>query len=153
MQRTRRLVAAALFLVVVPPIQAQSRSLVGSWRLEYERGLRHENGEITPIMGKGALTLEQRGDSLVGQLLPEAGEDGRTPPPVQFAARASGAAATFITHSKARINMNGDERTVDVTVTWELTARGDTLEGTLRRAMEGADAPSDPAPLKGVRTK
>jgi len=152
MKIVRFLIAAAVFALLAQPIAAQS-PLAGTWQVEYERGIRHENGEVTPIMGKAKLTLAQRGDSLVGWLTPEAGDDGQTPPALAFAAQASGASATFTTKSEARVNMNGDVQKVQVTITWDLAASGDALTGTMKRAMAGFDMPTEPAPLKGTRVK
>jgi hypothetical protein len=150
--RLIRYAAAATVVLFAATASAQSGTLVGTWQVEYQRGLRNENGEITPVMGKGTLTLEQRGDSLIGQLVSIPGDDGRQAPPMTLAARASGASATLISTSNARINMNGDERVVKSTLTWELTANGDTLTGTMKRSMEGMEMGSEPTPVRGTRT-
>jgi hypothetical protein len=152
MRIVRVLVAAAAAAIALP-LGAQTSPLAGTWQVEYQRGLRHENGEITPIMGTATLALAQRGDSLVGQFVPAPGDDGRTPRSLIFAAASTGASATFITKSEARVNMNGEEQTVAVTITWNLAASGDALTGTMQRTMAGFDMPTEPAPLTGTRVR
>jgi len=115
--------------------------------------VRNEHGEITVIMGKAALALEPRGDSLVGVFTPEPGDDGRTPPPLRFAAKASGASAMFNTLSESRFNFNDEIRVVKVSITWVLTAEGDALSGTMQRSFEGMEMPNAPAPVKGTRVR
>jgi hypothetical protein len=147
------LLAATLVTVSATTAFSQASPLAGTWRVEYQRGLRNENGEITVLMGTAKLSLEQRGDSLVGQLAPEPGDDGRTPPPIQFAGASSGSSATFHTVSESRINFNEEVRVVKVNITWELSATGDALTGTMQRSMEGMEMPSEPTPIKGTRVR
>jgi hypothetical protein len=143
--------AAAAFCIAAAPLHAQGAA--GKWSIEYQRGLRNENGEITPVMGKGALTLEVKGDSLVGQLAPEPNDDGTTPPPIRMAGTAAGAQLHLVSYGSARINMNGDIQTVKQTLTWDFTIAGDELTGTMVRTMEGHDMPATPSPVKGTRAK
>ncbi|MHB1313439.1 MAG: hypothetical protein ACYC3L_15585 [Gemmatimonadaceae bacterium] len=151
----RRVTAAlALGLAFAAPVaSAQAHPLAGRWTVEYQRGMRNENGEMTPIMGTATLTLEQRGDSLVGTLVPTAGDRGSAQPAQQFAAKAGTEGATFVVTSQAQINMNGEISTRNMTLTWELSASGDALTGTMKRVVEDTDVPSDPAPVKGTRLK
>ena len=151
--KIRYVAAVALLAGMAAAADAQSSPLAGTWRVEYQRGLRNENGEITAIMGTAKLSLEQRGDSLVGQLAPEPGDDGRTPPPIQLAGASRGSSATFHTVSESRINVNDDIRVVKVNITWELTASGDALTGTMQRSIEGMEMPSEPTPIKGTRVR
>ena len=149
------LLVLAATLATVPATAAfsQTSPLAGTWQVEYQRGVRNENGDITVIMGTAKLSLEQRGDSLVGQFAPEPGDDGRTPPPLQFAGKSRGASATFHTVSESRINVNEEIRVVNVSITWELTASGDALTGTMQRSFEGMEMPSEPTPVKGTRVR
>lgn len=150
------LVAAA---VIVPasasPSYAQGTpALVGNWTVTYERGRRFENGEATPIMGEAKLQLVASGDSLLATLAPGARPDGTTPPPATFGGRVTGDSAVFVQKQKVTMNMNGEETTRDIVLTWVLRASGDALSGTLARtipgmeAMEGAGGAS---PVKGTR--
>ncbi|MBK6458229.1 MAG: hypothetical protein IPF87_19460 [Gemmatimonadetes bacterium] len=57
---------------------------------------------------------------------------------------------------KATFNMNGEETTRDIFLTWVLRASGDALTGTMAREMPGMEAAGDmmaPSPVKGVRVK
>ncbi len=134
-------------------LAAQAHPLTGRWSVEYQRGMRNENGELTPIMGTATLTLMQRGDSLVGTLAPTVGEQGMTSPAQAFAAKPGAGSATFVVKSQVRINMNGETLEKQATVTWVLSATGDTLSGTMERVIESTDFPSAPSPVKGTRLK
>lgn len=127
--------------------------LVGRWSVEYERGRRIENGETTPIMGTGRFTIEQRGDSLVAVF--EAGQrpDGTVPPPVTLTAPATAPEVTFTQQQLATITINGEQQERRVTLTWTLTASGDTLVGTLRREMPALPEPLPPTPVTGTRLR
>lgn len=154
MQIHHRLAALVLGLTVAAATaSAQANPLVGRWTVEYQRGMRNENGEMTPIMGTATLTLEQRGDSLVGSLAPAAGDQGNAPPAQPFAARAGVGGTTFVVKTQARLNMNGEIVMKDMTLTWELSASGDALSGTLKRVMQDANFSAEPSPVKGTRLK
>ena len=145
--------AAALVTVSASAAFSQASPLAGTWQVEYQRGVRNENGDITVIMGKAKLSLEQRGDSLVGQFAAEPGDDGRVPPPLQFAGKSGGASATFHTVSESRINFNDEIRVVKVNITWALTAAGDALTGTMQRSFEGMEMSNEPTPVTGTRVR
>lgn len=151
----RQIAIAAVVVASAAPAAAQSHALAGAWTVEYQRGLTNENGEISPIMGTGRLELAQRGDSLVGTLTQvgaPAGPDA--PKPLQLAGVANGTgSATLVSTSTVRVEMNGDEQILKVTMTWRLTADGDALTGTLARVAEGHDMPDEPSPVKGTRVK
>ena len=152
---TRAFFAVAL-LATVPvarPVAAQSMPLVGKWHLEYERGRRMENGESTPIMGTGEITIAQSGDSLLATLQPGPRPDGSAAPPATFGGRLAGDEATFVQKVKATININGEERVQELTITWKLSATGDALTGTMSRVLPMMpDAPMA-SPVKGTRTR
>jgi len=149
--RSFAVLAAAVTLAV--PAIAQSHPIAGTWTIEYVRGVRHENGEVSSIMGTGKLELTQRGDSVVGTLTPVVDAGTPAPPTLALAGRITGDGASLTSASTARVNMNGDEQIVKVTMTWELNAAGDALSGTMKRVVEGMDMPSDPGPVKGTRAK
>jgi hypothetical protein len=127
--------------------------LVGTWSIEYERGRRVENGEVTPIMGTGRLTIEQRGDSLVATFAPPARPDGTVPPPSTTSARIATPEVVFTQEQSVTINMNGEEQVRRITLTWSLTASGDALSGTLRRDLPMSPEPLPPTPVKGTRLR
>lgn len=151
MKLVRYAVVTAAFSLAISA-EAQTSSLAGRWDVEYQRGLRNENGEVTAVMGKGTLTLAQRGDSLVGEFVPVT-DNGSAGRPLAFAAKASSSPTVFVSTSEGRVNMNGEERTVKMTMTWELSASGDALTGTMSRAMEGMDMPVVPSPVRGTRIR
>jgi len=146
--------AIAVLAVAASSLAAQSHPLAGKWQLDYSRGTRVENGESTTIMGKATLTLELRGDSLVGTWLRPADPDDTGPPqPQRFAAKAGATGAVFVLSSQITMNRNGELSTHESVVTWKLDAKGDSLEGTMERKILGSNFPSSPTPVKGVRVR
>lgn len=148
-----RAVLVALVTLVATTAAAQSSALAGKWDIEYQRGVRNENGEVTAEMGKATLTLEQRGDSLVGEFVPFTPDGKPGTKKTAFAAKASGASAVFVTTAEARLNMNGEERTVKSILTWSLAANGDTLTGSMKRELDGFDMPNAASEVRGTRAK
>lgn len=146
-------VAAALVAVAVAPLAAQAHPLAGRWQVDYERGKRIENGEVTVIRGTATLTLELRGDSLVGTLVRPATPEQPAPEPQRFAGKAAASGATFVVKTVATNNDNGEVTTREAVMTWTLTANGDVLEGTLLFAVPSMDVPAEPTPVSGKRMR
>lgn len=135
-------------------LQAQDQPLAGAWQINYPAGMRIENDVATPIFTTGSLTIQAQGDSLIGTLVsaPPAGLPAR--PPARLAAKAGAGDVTFIAHSKATIMVNGAQSEAAVVSTWVLRAKGDSLEGTVVRKIDSADAgPQEPGAVTGVRKK
>ncbi|MBL8986769.1 MAG: hypothetical protein JNJ80_10900, partial [Gemmatimonadetes bacterium] len=77
-----------------------------------------------------------------------------TRPPFRMATKAGAGTASFIQRSKVVINTNGDEQEATSISTWSLGAKGDQLEGTIDRKIEGHDGPGGGAqPVTGKRVK
>ncbi len=142
--------AAAL----APQVQAQSNHpVIGRWTIEYEQGRRMENGVVTPIIGKSTLVVEADGAALKGTVMVGPGPDGAARPPQVMTGEVKPEGAVFTRLTKARINANGDERELDVTVVWTLVAAGDELTGTMSRDIPGIPDASGTSPVKGTRIK
>jgi hypothetical protein len=141
----------ALYGAALPP---QQSSLVGVWHISYQAGLRLENGAATPIMETGTLTVTVKGDSLIGDLVPDPSPGSSPRSPARLAAAASDAEAVFMSRTEATLNINGVRREATAVSTWRLRARGDTLSGTVARRLEGVDVPpQEPGPVTGTRRK
>jgi hypothetical protein len=135
-------------------LAAQQSPFVGSWDISYPAGARMENGMSTPIMGTGVLKIALTADSLVGELTINPSADLPPRPKQRLVASGAGAEATFIAHTEANLNMNGEERTAIVISTWKLAVEGDSLSGTVERVLEGFEiANQPPQPVTGVRRK
>lgn len=137
-------------------LAAQAPSFVGGWQLSYPVGATVENGEVTVLMGTGTLTVVALGDSLIGTLVTDSAPGVRPRPAVRMAALTSTGEATFVSHSEATINMNGEESKAKVVSIWTLTVRGDSLAGTVARTIEGFDmagGEQPPQPVTGSRKK
>lgn len=150
---THLVTAVALVAVAAPALAAQGHPLAGRWQVDYERGRRIENDEVMAIRGTATLTLELRGDSLVGMFVRPATPEQPAPEPQRFAARPTATGAVFVVKTTVTMNMNGEESTHEAVMTWTLDARGDAMEGTMIRTVTGMDFPVEPTPVKGTRLK
>ena len=149
---TRTLVA--LLMLCHGALSAQQQPLVGTWLVNFQAGMRIEDGVATPIMGTGTLTVQAAGDSLIGMLATTPAPDMPARPPMRLAAKASTGEATFVAQSKATINVNGAEHEANVVSTWILRAKGDSLVGTIARKIDSPEAgPQEPRPVTGTRKK
>lgn len=154
MRTIARLAAVAVLLgVATPSLRAQAHPLAGRWQIDYERGKRIENGEVTVIRGTATLTLELLGDSLVGALERPASPEQPAPKPQRFAGKPTVTGAVFVVKTTVTNNDNGDITTREATMTWTLDAKGEALTGTLLFALPGMDMPQEPTPVTGTRLK
>ena len=133
----RSILLLATVLTAPALLSAQANPLVGRWAIEYPGGMQIENGVPTPIAATGVLTITSEGDSLIAVLVP--GDTSR--PTVRMTAPAGNGTKTFVQRSEATMEMGSGTETRTATSTWILTARGDTLSGTVERAIEGLDLP------------
>ena len=135
-------------------LAAQQQPLAGTWQVTFQAGMRIADGEATPIMASGTLTVKPEADSLIGTLVTNPAPDMPERPPVRLAAKASSGEATFTAHGTATINVNGAKHEAAVVSTWVLRAKGDSLEGTVERKIDSPEAgPQEPRPVTGVRKK
>lgn len=133
---------------------AQSTApLIGTWDIEYQRGQRIENGEVTAVMGKAVMLIAPSGDSLLATLKQSPRPDGTPVPDAIIGGRVSNGSAVFVQKLSAQMNMNGDVRTVDGKATWTLQATGDTLSGSVLREIPMMPVAAEPSPVKGTRAK
>ena len=151
---SRRLAAVIAFCALAGSVRAQSATpLIGRWTVEYEVGRKMEDGDVTPIRGSGRMIIAPSGDSLLVTIQAPPRPDGTVPPPATVGARSSDGSTTFTQKQQVRVNLNGEESTRDVVLTWSLKASGDVITGTLTRAMQDAPAMLTPSPVSGARVK
>lgn len=146
-----RTVVAGLALCATT-LQAQ-QELAGTWEITYAAGARIENGIRTVITARGLFTVEAQGDSLIATLVPDSLPGIPRRPPLRMAAPKGPAPSTFIAHTKANINNNGEMREVNATATWLLMANGDSLTGSVERQIDGFEDNAGPEPVNGTRRK
>lgn len=145
---------AAFIMAGAGPAAAQSHPLVGTWNLRYAAGTRIENGTPTVIHGTGKLMVQLQGDSLIARLIPDPIDGGPGRPEWRMAARTGAGPVVFIQRGVARVNLNGEEKQATSISTWTLDAKGDALEGTVERRLEGMETPTrGPQPVTGTRVK
>jgi hypothetical protein len=128
-------------------------TLLGRWNAEWELGRVVENDVVTSIMASGVFSIESRGDSLVASILVTKRSDGRPAPtsPVTLTGKPSGHGAEFVQKQTVRMNLNGEEMTREVTVTWTLNANGNELRGSMLREMPFVSETPAPSEIKGTR--
>jgi hypothetical protein len=128
-------------------------ALLGRWNAEWELGRVVENDVVTPVMANGLITVESRGDSVVATILVTKRSDGRPAPTnaITLTGKATARGAEFMQKQTVRLNMNGEEQTREVTVTWTLSANGDQLSGSMLREMPFVSETPAPSEIKGTR--
>jgi hypothetical protein len=135
---------AASLVAAASPLGAQGVS--GRWIAEFDRTVRNENGNVTTAdKAKARLVLEQRGNSVTGTLQlvdAPAGPGGRAPTPRQLRGTISGNKVSLSSEAEARVNRNGEESVQKVTLVYDLTLDGDTLEGTVVGRAAGREMPA-----------
>jgi len=154
--RVALLVAGLAMTSVMTSVAAHAQStspLIGTWDIEYQRGQRIENGEVTAVMGKGVIIIAQSGDSLLATFKQPPRPDGTPVPDAIIGGRDSNGSAVFVQKLSAQMNMNGDVRTVEGKATWTLQATGDTMSGSVIRDIPMMPVAAEPSPVKGTRAK
>jgi hypothetical protein len=136
---------------------AQPAPITGQWTIDWELGRRIENDNVQVIRASGVLTAKVVGDSLEATIDMKSRTDGRpATPPITLKGKASATGGVLFQVQQLRFNANGDERTVEVKVTWTLTANGDALTGEIVRDVPADMAPMGPVPpatITGTRVK
>jgi hypothetical protein len=138
-------------LFAAPPLGAQGSGVTGTWITEFDRMMRNENGSVTTgDKTRARLVLQQSGDSVAGtfEIL---GAGGGPPSPRQLRGTISGDRVKLTSEFEARMNRNGEESTRTITVVYDLTVKGDTLEGTMTNRSGDMDMP--PRPFTATREK
>jgi hypothetical protein len=150
----RHVLLSFLPLVLPGVLAAQSHPLAGKWEISIPVGATVENGVTTPIFANGAISLGVEGDSIVGTLKTEPPPGYPARPPARLAAGVAAVPSVFVVNSEATIDINGVESKRKVTSTYTMTAKGDALEGTIAREIEGGDLPKlEPQTFRGKRVK
>jgi hypothetical protein len=151
----RRDVSLFVLLLILPgALAAQSHPLAGNWDISIPVGATIENGVTTQIFANGAVSLGVEGDSIIGTLKVEPPPGYPARPPARLAAGVAAVPSVFVVNSQATIDINGVESTRKVTSTYTMTAKGDALEGTVAREIEGGDLPGmEPQAYRGKRAK
>ena len=147
-------IALSLLALSAFALPARAQSLAGTWKISFPAGMRIIDGNPEVIMGTGSLAIEERQDSVIGQLMTAPSPDRPARPPARLAGTMTAGEATLVSRTQATINMNGAQEQAVAVTTWVLHARGDSLTGTLARTIEGHDmANQSPSPVSGTRKR
>ena len=133
------------------PLLAQGAGVTGTWITEFDRMMRNEGGSVTTgDKTRARLALQQKGDSVIGTF--EVLAPGDAPrPPRQLRGTIAGDRVMLTSEFEARVNRNGEESTRTITVVYDLTVKGDILEGTMTNRSGDMDMP--PRPFTATREK
>ncbi len=150
---SRALIAGLTAVVVAMPLAAQD-AMVGTWRVTYPAGTRIENGEQSAIMGTGRLRIVTRGDSLVGEFVADPVPDLPARGPTRLVGRAGQGRVALVAHQAVFVEVNGEQRPVRFSSTWEMEAKGDSLLGTLSHHVDDPTVSAQPpGPVRGIRQR
>lgn len=142
---------AMITVFVAAPLSAQGAGVAGTWITEFDRMIRNEGGSVTTgDKTRARLVLQQKGDSVSGTF--EVLAPGDAPRPARrLRGTISGDNVTLMSEFEARVNRNGEESTQTITVVYDLTVKGDKLEGTMTNRSGDMDMP--PRPFTATREK
>jgi hypothetical protein len=149
---TRLVRLLGLCALVLLPQATAAQGVAGAWKLEYVRRVTNDGSGEQAEMGHARVLLDVHGDSVVAtwQAL-EPGPDGKALPARVIHGTVSGDHVILKSQAQARMMRNGDVSTVELTITYDLTVKGDTIAGVqLADAADGSMSP--PArPIHGER--
>lgn len=123
---------SALLAIAAGDARAQ---VAGTYEWEMDMMIRR-GGDGTETSGDKAkvkLVLEVKGDSVFGTyaVTPPAGAGSINIPPRQLKGTVSGNKVVFTMTGQARLNVNGEEQTVQMVSTYNATVEGDEIKGTI----------------------
>jgi hypothetical protein len=90
------------------------------------------------------MTLEQKGDSLFGTFEIVATPGMTAPPARPLRGSVKDGKGTLLSEFEARRNINGEEESVKLTVTYDFTVSADKLEGTTKTKTPEMEIPARP---------
>lgn len=129
-----RSITTLAFLVLVTSRGAIAQgSIGGTWRTEFEVGIRVVNG-VESSEGKrhARITLQVKGDSVLGtwQNVDSVGVAMGDPRPLRGIVSDGGARIETVVPTEMVMRTQDGEQRIQATLTYLLTVRGDTLAGT-----------------------
>ena len=150
MLRTALKAGLALVALAIVHAPARAQGPAGSWLVEYPAQIRVTNGEESVTMGKARLTLQVKGDSVLGTWHVLDRADAK---PRAIRGTVSGNIAKWSLENEGRINDGGETRTIKMVTTFTAIVSGNKVEGTMQSRSPEIDAPSPERKWTGVREK
>jgi hypothetical protein len=146
MTRITSVLLALLAVSAVPDaVQAQA---TGKWTLELGEWKSEAGAGIQIRMApKGNLVLNVTADSLTGTWLSEGAPETAL---ANIHGRSEGKSVKLAGTRNARVNINGEESTVEVKIWFDLTVSGDEVSGTMK--LQNPQGPPVMTEVKGRRT-
>jgi hypothetical protein len=146
----RSAIPAILAFIVSSPLQAQG--INGTWITEFERMMRNQEGNVSGgDKTKAKMVLKQKGDSVTGTWQLVDAPAGAPATPRQLRGTISGNKIALATEFDATVNINGEQSTRKISVTYDFTIDGDKLEGTMTNRSGDMNMP--PRPFSAWRDK
>lgn len=145
--------AAVASLVAVQPVAAQN-GVAGTWTLEFVRRVTNDGSGEQTEMGHARVVMEVHGDSVTANWqVVEPGPDGKPVPPRVLRGTVKDNHVMLTGQSQARINRNGDESTVTMNITYDLTVAGDDIAGVQTADSADGMIQAPARPIHGKREK
>ena len=141
----------ALLVLATAYSPARAQGVAGTYLLDYPARIQVTNGEESVELGKARLTLQVKGDSLIGTWLTLDRPDAK---PREIRGTVQGHTAKWTIENEGRISDGGEVRTVKMITNFSATVTGDKVEGTMQSRSPDAGGMTAPErKFSGVRQK
>lgn len=151
--------ALALSAIALPVLAfaapASAQGIEGTWEASIPLRLSNENGEMKASdFNRVMIALELKGDSVFGTWTASPTETTPAPKPrVMKGTLKDGVAVLVGEPNDARVNMNGEERVIKMTITYTLKVTGDEMAGTMTTTSPDVDMEMRERTFKATRKK
>lgn len=150
-----RLRTFAVLASIIAPLPTaipspQAHPLVGEWTVLVPTGIQAQRGQRTEGLTRGRLRVASSADSLVATLALESPEGFAPRPAMQMAARRTDGAITMLWRTETSLVVNREVSRAIAITTFVFDVRGDSLAGSITRAIEGGPS-MDALPIAGSR--
>jgi hypothetical protein len=138
------MIRSTLALVLVLGVaEARAQNVAGTYLIEFDMQLRMGGGGGGAVSSEKAqvkLVLDVKGDSILGSWAMQPSSSANvTVRPREVRGTVQGNAIKFSMAGQARLNMNGNQQTVETITTYNATITGDEIKGTIdSQAVDGS---------------
>jgi hypothetical protein len=133
-----------------PQAHPQLHPLVGEWTVFVPTGIQMQGGQRSEGLARGRLSVTSAADSLVATLALESPEGYDPRPAVHMAARRVDGAVTMRSRTETSLVVNREVSRAIAVTTFVFDVRGDSLAGSVTRAIEGGPS-MDALAISGTR--
>jgi hypothetical protein len=133
-----------------PQPHPQAHPLVGEWTVFVPTGIQMQGGQRSEGLARGRLSVTSAADSLVATLALESPEGYDPRPATHMAARRVDGAITMRSRTETSLVVNREVSRAIAVTTFVFDVRGDSLAGSVTRAIEGGPS-MDALAISGTR--